>query len=301
MTSYREQKNMKKIVWALICIILAFTYGVSVGALQIFPYDFLQKIYTYIRSPVSDSEEIINLEVCSIPEISEIPYGATVVIGHAYGKFLPNSYYIAKKVEQFLELQRNKIRQVIFTGDVFKEPSIAQWEKLYEQFSASFDVFVAPGNHDIAKLAAADIFALSPFNFRGAKRINSDSAVLIIENSISSNWLINPSTKALLQDNANSSMFLLRHNIPIIELIMFANSIEFKSPNLPTAENFTKQFGELEKLVIISGDSGAKAHLPRQTCHRYQNFTFISNGIGEVIGDRILVIEGETIYSYPLD
>ena len=82
---------MKKIVWALICIILAFTYGVSVGALQIFPYDFLQKIYTYIRSPVSDSEEIINLEVCSIPEISEIPSGATVVSGHAYGKFLPKS------------------------------------------------------------------------------------------------------------------------------------------------------------------------------------------------------------------
>ena len=75
---------MKKILWALVCIILAFTYGVSVGTFQIFPYDFMHKIYTYIKSPVSDSEEIINLEVCSIPEISEIPYDATVVIGHAY-------------------------------------------------------------------------------------------------------------------------------------------------------------------------------------------------------------------------
>jgi hypothetical protein len=294
---------MKKIVWGLICIILAFTYGVCVGTFQIFPYSSLQKTIGYFRSPVSTSEEAIALEVCSIPEISEITYDATVVIGHAYGLQSNNkrSNYIAENVEKFLEVERNKIQRVIFTGDVFEEPSIAKWERLYEQFSASFDIFVAPGNHDIGSLSAADIFALSPFNFSGAKRVDSEDNVLIIEDSLSSNWLINPSAMVLLQKASSTSAFLLRHNIPIIELVKLANSIEFMSQDLPNAESFSEQFSELNKLVVISGDSGAFISLPRQTCHRHQNFTFITNGIGETSGDRVLIIEDGTIYSYPLD
>ena len=64
--------------------------------------------------------------------------------------------------------------------------------------------------------------------------------------------------------------------------------------------NLQKKLTNINSLTIISGDSGAFKELPRLTCHIYKNIKFITNGIGDIEEDKILVINNNTIYSYNL-
>ena len=43
----------------------------------------------------------------------------------------------------------DKIKPVIFTGDVFLNPSLKKWNKLENQFGSKIKIIVAPGNHDV--------------------------------------------------------------------------------------------------------------------------------------------------------
>ena len=44
---------------------------------------------------------------------------------------------------------KTKINLLNFTGDVFKYPTSSKWNNLYKKYSTFFDIYIAPGNHDI--------------------------------------------------------------------------------------------------------------------------------------------------------
>ena len=52
---------------------------------------------------------------------------------------------IYQKIETFLNSNIDKIKTVIFTGDVFLNPSLKKWNKLENQFGSKIKIIVAPG------------------------------------------------------------------------------------------------------------------------------------------------------------
>ena len=146
---------------------MTFSLGLWVGAYQKFPYIYVKKSYGWIKKAISESSDIGNLVQCTLPQISKVPLQSTVIVGHAYGAPGKSSRhsYIDPKVEGFLIKHGASIESVIFTGDVFGEPSLKKWNKLSEQFSDSFALFVAPGNHDVARLDDNEVLQQSSFGF----------------------------------------------------------------------------------------------------------------------------------------
>ena len=72
------------------------------------------------------------------------------------------------------------------------------------------------------------------------------------------------------------------------------------------SENFLSYF-ELENklnkksnITWIIGDSGGFSSLPRLKCLSRDNHRFILNGIGQVIGDRIILISDNKLFVYIL-
>ena len=160
---------------------------------------------------------------------------------------------------------------------------------------------IAPGNHEVDLLSKVDIFKMSNFRSDDYYKFNiSNNNSFFIDNSIINNWEFNPELIEYFNNNSNDSFILFRHNIPVQELVQFANSKSLMSKNLPTVSNLQKKLTNIDSLTIISGDSGAFKELPRLTCHIYKNIKFITNGIGDIEEDKILVINKNTIYSYNL-
>ena len=250
-----------------------------------------------------NNDELSIFENCNIDQIKFIPKNSTVVIGHAYGSPLNanKESFIAKKIELFFNQNKENIKRVIFTGDIFWEPSIKKWNKLFNDYNKVFQMHIAPGNHEVDLLSKIDIFKMS--NFRSDEYYKLDiynEGYYFIENSIINNWELNPELIEYFNNNSNNSFILFRHNIPIQELVQFSNSKSLMSKNLSTVSNLQKKLTNINSLTIISGDSGAFKELPRLTCHIYKNIKFITNGIGDIEEDKILVINNNTIYSYNL-
>ena len=294
---------MKNIVFKTSILLIIFIYGVTVGVFHFFPYNHLKDSYQVLKSISSPQYNDVNLKNCNIEKTKKIFSESTIIIGHAYGDPGKSDKlrYLTNDVENFLETHRDKITRVIFTGDVFYEPSLEKWNRLHKQFKNSFDIYIAPGNHDVGSLSSADVFQLSDFSFLDSRPVPEDHS-LIIEDSISNNWLLSNKTLDLIKNHNKSTTFLFRHNIPIKELLKYANSYDFMSENLPEVKNFVKPFSNLENFVIISGDSGAPAQRdhPRLTCNKFQNITFITNGVGEIDGDIILVLKDNKILYFEL-
>ena len=259
-------------------------------------------ILFFFKYFIKNNEELSIFKNCNIDQIKNVPKNSTVVIGHAYGSpFNANKEsFIANKIELFFNQNKENIRRVIFTGDIFWEPSMKKWNKLFNDYKF-FQMDIAPGNHEVDSLSKIDIFKMS--NFRSDdyyKLDNPNKDSFFIENSIINNWELNPELIEHFNKDSNNNYILFRHNIPVQELVQFANSKSLISKNLSTVSNLQKKLSQIDSLTIISGDSGAFKELPRITCHIYKNIKFITNGIGDIEEDRILVINNDIIYSYNL-
>jgi len=268
-----------------------FTYGLIVGKFQIYPHNQMKDLYHSIKYTIKDSPKNKSFSKCTLQQLTEITSGSTIIIGHAYGQIhkSTNFNYLAPKVENFLNKYRQNIDRVIFTGDVFYEPSLKKWNNLYQQFSSDMQVYVAPGNHDVGTLSSSEIFQLSKFGFKNSISVN-DKPYLILENSESSSGLLHSSTVDLIKNTKQPIVHLFRHHVPIAELLNVANSKYKNSDNFPTADEFIEKLSLKNKIVVISGDSGGNPSRPRITCNNYKNATFITNGIGESEDDAILVL-----------
>lgn len=250
--------------------------------------------------------EIIKLakfQNCKIKEIKIIPNDFSVIIGHAYGSPNIEKEFLSEAIDSFLSKNIDKIENIFFTGDVFSIPSKKKWEKLNNKYGYKSNIIVSPGNHDIGiiDLQKKKIFENSdlyksdfPFLF------SSDKFNFIVEDSISNNWKISQKTIDLINTQSNNlKNIILRHNIPIDEFLPLSNSNAGYKNSLLSKQKLNSLFNK--DVLIISGDSGAFSNLPRFFCHQFGKITFLINGIGEVPGDSIILLEKDSIFRYVLD
>lgn len=257
----------------------------------------------FISLQHKNSNKLSIFKKCFIEEKNFIPKDSIIVVGHAYGSPLNanNKDFISKKLIKFLELNIENIDKLILTGDVFWNPTLEKWNKLHNDYSKHFEIHVAPGNHEIDGAKRLNIFKNSNFKsdeFYSIKNTKNDHH--IIENSFINNWQLSTKLIEQLNNNLKQDVLLFRHNIPVKELIQFANSKHLLSKNLLSTKKLYKKISKLKSLTIIAGDSGGFVHLPRVTCHEFKNIKFITNGIADIDTDKILILDDPHIYTYTL-
>jgi len=123
---------------------------------------------------------------------------------------------------------------------------------------------------------------------------------IVIDDSTSSSWSVSDTTILMINKLENEKIFIARHHIPISNLLKFANSTKKKSSELDNVENFVLDFDKNVDYFWIIGDGGAFKTLPRLTCAKYKNHTFLINGIGEVEGDSVIILNKGKLYRYIL-
>ena len=237
---------------------------------------------------------------CDFDYINKVPLNSSVIIGHLYGRVSKESVFIDKKAEQFLIANRSNIKNLFLTGDIFAIPTKENWNSLFNLIGDKTKIIIAPGNHDLGNKKYKKIFYESiPQRLDFPFYIEDLNNVFFIEDSYSNGWLINKQTiKEINNFNNEKKIFLLRHNIPSVELLPIANSRAGISSKI-------HDFTELNKLIkkeiiIISGDGGAFKFLPKFYCRKEGKITFITNGLGGFKRDEILIINKKQIYKYKL-
>ena len=263
------------------------------------PFKFINKSIIYINNLKKSS--LIKASNCSINLINNIPNKSTIVIGHLYGSPSNHNNFIDKKAEEFLFKNKSKIKNLFLTGDIFHTPSKEKWNKLFTLLGNQINIIIAPGNHDIGNLSSQKIFNSSIKQSQFFPIIyQDDNNVYIFENSIKSGWHIKKDIfYEINKINKSKNVFLLRHNIGVRELIVFANSRDFLEKNLSDFKGINQS---LERdVTIISGDGGAFINLPRLFCLKNRKVKYIINGLGGIKKDSILIISNNQIYEYILN
>jgi len=239
---------------------------------------------------------------CNIKEINHIPSSSTIIAGHLYKNNNKDVDYINKKLITFLSENIHKIENIIFSGDIFNEPSKSKWQKLYKQFGVKKRIFISPGNHDIG-LNNDDFYLI----FKNSKlfykefpyKIYASGYEIIIEDSISNRWLISQKTKDLINTKTlRNPSILVRHNIPVKNFLFLANSHFGKSKNLPNLKTLNNVIDK--EIIIVSGDSGNGSHLPRFFCSKRGKVTYIINGLGGFKKDSLVILHKKNLYKYEL-
>jgi len=278
-------------------VLAAYLGGFTTGLKRYFSYTVVAQMY---HSFINPTEEVFGSNTCEIEEVFELPSDFSVLIGHAYGAPSKSKLdsFIAPNVESFLSKNNSKIQNIIFTGDVFSVPSSSKWERLFEKFGQA-KIYISPGNHDIMRPDSKEVFLKNQFikkNYPFDLPIH-DNLSLVIDDSISSNWRAGKDLKALIKSITTKNIFVARHNMPISQLLPYANSLA-GNPNVPEVNDFIEGFSKKQDFTWIMGDGGAFESLPRITCHSFENHRFIVNGIGEVIDDTVLILHKGKIFSH---
>ena len=81
---------------------------------------------------------------------------------------------------------------------------------------------------------------------------------------------------------------------------IFAKNINHLSKRTPGATKARNKLNKKSNITWIIGDSGGFSSLPRLKCLSRDNHRFILNGIGQVIGDRIILISDNKLFVYIL-
>lgn len=235
---------------------------------------------------------------CSIPRVTDVSPGSTIIIGHAYGTPGGDGQFISDAAEQFILKHRASLVGVIFSGDIFQVPSAAKWAKL-EALSAQAGVkfYVAPGNHDVGfgDNPSRDVWNLSGYSLPKTtlERVTLSGFSVLLEDSVVSGWQLSPMVFQALNDNfSNAPVALVRHHVAAREMLAIANSQAGYVGELPAATDLASKIPK--GTTIISGDTGAFSGLPRVACFKVGHLTFLASGIGGLKDDVLLVLhEGE--------
>ncbi|MDB9815960.1 hypothetical protein OAD09_02080 [Gammaproteobacteria bacterium] len=247
-----------------------------------------------------------NIPACSIQHIDSIPSESSLIVGHAYGKPGSNHKYLDPKLQNLILQNQRKIKNLIFTGDVFRMPSHESWQflkKLSEDLE--INIYIAPGNHDVG---FGDNTERAIFNkaFQNNYPIllNLHNSVIIIDDTTILPWNFQFETFELARKNSDidKNLILLGHHIVMKELSIFANSSDHRPNNIKSIENFLADLGNLYKRIyIINGDTGAHKFLPSLSCIHSGNASHIVNGLGGKDIDEILVLSNEDIFRFKVN
>ena len=287
--------------------ILLFTIFSLFGFLSYFFYllsnsNLSKEFETNLLSKKVNFSKIF-IKSCYVEKINYIPNKSIAVIGHAYGNPGTENEFISPKVKSFLDQNITKFKLIIFSGDVFKTPSKKKWNKLFKKYGKKVETIIAPGNHDVG---FGNTLLRKEFNDSDFSRIIfpypifSNNLKIIIDDSTFNNWAIGEKTYKLIDYNDEfEKNIIIRHHIPVKDLLFLANSKDGYKKNLPSLNNFEKLIKE--NTLIIAGDSGAFKHLPRIFCAEKNNVKIIVNGIGNIKGDKIIIINEDNIYFFEID
>ena len=196
----------------------------------------------------------------------------------------------------------DKIKTVIFTGDVFLNPSLKKWNKLENQFGSKIKIIVSPGNHDVGMggedNSLREAFDKTPYSNKYYPYLlkESNSFIIIEDSTINYGEIQDGLVNLINKIPTESSIFVFRHHIPIVELSPYSNtSINKSFSSLNELKDLVSK-----KVTFISGDSGNKIYHPRYTCQYSRNLKFITNGIGEFKKDTVLLLKNQKIFRYVL-
>ena len=263
---------------------------------QIIISSFMEKL---ISQKGSFSEE--EFKECLPNVISYVPFDSSIIIGHAYGrggtKLTINS--LSPKVNRFLKLNKNKINTLFLTGDIFNVPSLSRYKKLYDEFEDYFDIYIAPGNHEVDGPLRRDLFDLYvgekqprifPFYVK-----NSEFFIVVDDSNLKKN-ILNSGFDILQNNLIDKKIIFLRHHVLINELSPYGG----KNLNFYNKKLFEKNIKTENEIFFIYGNGGMYKNKPRIACFKHKNFTHILNGIGEFNNDNILIIYKGNIFRYIL-
>lgn len=255
-----------------------------------------------------------NFSSCLPEIISYVPNQSSIVIGHAYGEV--NAKLVRKnlnpKVDRFLFDNRKKIETLFLTGDVFNIPSLSKWDNLYSKYENYFDIFIAPGNHDVdnpyvyvapgnknVENPYRDLFKLYVGN-KQPKRfpfvVKKSGFNIVVDDSNSITTLLDFEDNIEKFNKLDGDIIFLRHHVLINKLANYGGS----NNSLFEKEIFEKLLKDDSNIIFIYGNGGQYINKPRISCYVHNNFTHFLNGIGGFNDDVILILNKNKIYRYIL-
>ena len=288
--------------YILIAAILSFAI-LSISVAE-FAYKYRYSSVDFIKHASRKIDYLtVDFRECNkLPVLQSIKPGAILIVGHPYEKGIGPDYLFDQRIRRLIEENSDNIKSVIFTGDVLYKPTQELWDRFKRFFSdMGVDYEIAPGNHDVHS-ADHPRRTLFSKNFANPylKKINSENHILFIEDSTRYNWLIDEELISAVNEAGNDKpIFILRHNVPAIELKRFANSTTLLGEDLPSMKELANNLSG--QVSIISGDGGAFSFLPRIACAKKDNVSFIVNGMGRNKDDKILILSGGALGYYALN
>ena len=241
-------------------------------------------------------------------KISYLPKNSILIIGHAYGSHanseLRGNVGIAPKVYEFYLKNKQNIDSIIFSGDVLKEPSIKKWNNFYSKFKEDLKIFIAPGNHDVGgkyfDSSLRDVFNIIPHRNQFGKnfpfRVILNKSLFVIGDSNSEKSSLDEILFIIEQEKVFKNIFVVMHHA-------FPEGLK-RVVNAPGKHDFIKNSFLKEKfkdkndkkIFFLYGDGGAFESRLRYACIKLANSFHMINGIGELKGDTIFVINNDNLY-----
>lgn len=304
-------------LFLFILLVASFLYGFYSAYYKSPPYNLIKDFRESTFPPYQLSQyfdDLINFKTdpfdaqlskfsqCYLPKLSEVTEGSHLFIGHAYGALGDDDEgFLHHSVHKFLDENSSKLNTLTFTGDVFYIPSIEKWKRLRDAVGDQVKVYIAPGNHDTARQDSQDVFRLSEFGRNSFPILNYlDDTPFIVDDSVNSKWKVAPSTIELANSIQSDTIIIARHNMPTEELLLLANSLQHKTKTLESVQSLSQKFNKNTAYFWIIGDSGAFNYLPRVKCLKYENHTFIVNGLGGFKDDAVIIYNHPLFFSYNL-
>jgi hypothetical protein len=235
----------------------------------------------------NNSLSIINN--CENKILKTISKDSIAIIGHVYS-WEGDESFINSRVIKFLENNKDNLNMVIFSGDLFRVPSLSKWadlKKLMENLNLPF--YISPGNHDVefGDNSLRDTFNLSfDYNFpiiiqHNQTNIQLDDSTKI-KGRIANNLILN------LKEDKN---IIIRHHSPIKEFFDIANSVQ------PLELHSIKELNsELDtKTTFIVGDFGIHN---KYFCYEFDKIKVIGSGISGNGKEEALILNKNKLYRH---
>ncbi len=283
---------------------IIFTDYIYKNQYKAFKQSIKDKNYSYIYNRLDSHFKFLK---CRPSKLNQIPFDSVVIIGNAYGSFRDSFRRghkgLPAKLEDFLELNKEKIGTLIFNGDVFIHPSIDKWNNLYDKYNKEFEIIISPGDLDIGGIydsTQRDIFRTIIYKKQISKfpiLLQKQGFNILIDNSNANDNFIEKSIDMLNNAKINNNIIILRHHVPIKHLRNYKNinredyvwspfKIHLKY-NLKYLESSFKSFSNLN---FIYGDNNGLS------CFSHNNISHFASGLGGK--HTILVLSKSKIYSY---